>query len=344
MDLHMAKLVTRLREVVDGPGRVSAADEAARPALDAPALLTSEMREALGFSELAERQRQLLSRFGKAVLDVVCGSARPWEPRPRRALLGELLEAGPDQFSGVTYRQFSALLDDAKANGCLPGLSESPEGVFVIEENIAVKLERNKDAKLELARWAAGLVQSGQSVGLDGGSTTLPIATHLAQRMEDGLLVDLHVLTNSLSIAQVFSQLMVEQGWTDDGCPIQLQLAGGLLRANTHATAWEPTAEDGPTGHPFGIQSLDLCFLGANGFTRSSGLTMGADDELRFKRSVMQISSKPYFVADASKHGVVLPVSIATWDDPFTLVTNELDGADELDELALLGRIIEVAS
>ncbi|MCW2761121.1 MAG: hypothetical protein JWR85_1322, partial [Marmoricola sp.] len=50
-----------------------------------------------------------------------------------------------------------------------------------------------------------------------------------------------------------------------------------------------------------------------------------------------------YFIADASKYGVVLPVSIATWDDPFTLITNELDGADELDELALRGRIIEVA-
>ena len=75
-----------------------------------------------------------------------------------------------------------------------------------------------------------------------------------------------------------------------------------------------------------------------------SGVTMGSEAELGFKRLVLEHAKSPYFVADSSKAGISLHVQIADWTDEFTLLTNVLDAQilQELDELVLSGVIVEV--
>lgn len=327
--------------VADSRGRSEVSQERLRPA--------NNFQAVIDFSELASRQRQLLTEFGKAVLDLICRRPDPADPISRRELLAELTVTHGPMFGGVSFRQFSALLEDAKSNGCAPGLSESTAGLFVVEENIAIKLERNKSLKESLAGYAVNLVKSGDVLAMDGGSTTLPIAEGLCARLEEDSLNELCVITNSLAIAQRFSLLMADQGWTDENCPVQLYLAGGMVRANTHATAWgfgKLADTQDLDGQLFGKASgIDICFLGANGFTSGSGLTMAATQELQFKRTAMQSSTTPYFVADSSKFGIALPIVIADWTDSFTLLTNPLEQAGYEDLYALVeqGRVYEVS-
>lgn len=300
------------------------------------------------FSALADAQRRMLTTFGVAVLDFVCQRPDPANPIKRRELLTQLVEASPSVFEGLTARQFESLLDDAKGNGCVPGLVENSDGVFVIEENIAIKLERNTVAKSLIARHAARLVHSGSVVAIDGGSTTLPIVQGLLSAIEAGDLEDIVVVTNSLTGAQAVSEFMADLGWTDESALLTLYLSGGLVRPNTHATTWGDHAERekkelldelSRRGH-----KLDLAFIGGNGFDAASGVTMGTNAELGFKRFALENSTEPYIVADSTKAGISLRVPIASWNDRFTLLTNVLPRTviSSLDELVLAGRIIEV--
>lgn len=340
-------LVQHLRSVLRSSTDPQPSASSAHQGSPVPRIGKEEVAEALSFSDLADRQRKMLGAFGTAVIEFICCRPNPSDPLPRRELLRELSKSLPEVFGGLNYRQFSTLLEDAKASGNVPGLSETALGVFVVEENIAVKLERNRNLKENLARYCVDMLGTEASMGMDGGSTTLPIAEGVCEGLEDGSFDRVHLITNSLSVAQVLNTLMVNQGWTDDNCPATVYLAGGVIRPNTHATAWQPT--DGvrwDMGEVLGDtdKPLDYVFLGANGFHPIGGLTMGSDRELAFKRRLMNLSSRVFFVADVSKAGIQLPVQIATWEEDFVILTNPLPGRirHEFEDLIALGRVIEV--
>ncbi|KQX66297.1 DeoR/GlpR family DNA-binding transcription regulator [Angustibacter sp. Root456] len=302
----------------------------------------------MDFSALADAQRRMLSTFGVAVLDYICQRPNPALPIARRDLLARLTETSPGVFDGLTRRQFEALLDDARANGCAPGLSETAEGLFVVEENIAVKRERNQVAKALIARYAAALVTDGSVVAVDGGSTTLPIVESMLAAVEAGDLEDITIVTNSLTSAQVISEFMTTLGWTDDTALVALHLVGGVVRPNTHATTWGDKVgrevEELLDELGGGDKPIDFGFVGGNGFDLETGITMGSDAELGFKRFVLEHSRAPFVVADSSKAGISLHVKIADWKEPFTLLTNVLPPhvLQRLDELVLSGVITEV--
>lgn len=336
-----------LRSILEFGG-TSADTSPTRPG-SATLLGTSTATAALtSFSALAEAQRKMLSTFGVAVLDFVCQRSDPAAPIRRRDLLTQLIGTAPTVFDGLTPRQFESLLDDAKSNGCVPGLLESADGVYVVEENIAVKLERNTLAKNLIARHAARLVRSGAVVAVDGGSTTLPIVQNLLAAVEAGDLDNIVIVTNSLTNAQAVSEFMSDQGWTDETSMVTLYLAGGYVRPNTHATTWGAWVERETVELRDELErehrSVDISFVGGNGFDLASGVTMGSSAELGFKRFALESSAEPYIVADSSKAGITLQVPIASWDDRFTMLTNVLPHAvvPRLDELILAGRIIEV--
>lgn len=344
--------VAALRSILEPvPGGTDTPPPPPRPGAISPfgvaASLTVEPAPT-SFSALAEAQRKMLMTFGVAVLDFICQRPDPAAPIRRRNLLAELVSAAPTVFEGLTPRQFESLLDDAKLNGCVPGLLESAEGVYVIEENITVKLERNTLAKNLIARHAARLIRSGTVIAVDGGSTTLPIVQNLLAAIEVGDLKDVVVVTNSLTNAQAISEYMSDQGWTDESALLMLYLAGGYVRPNTHATTWGDWVERETNELREQLEreqrSIDIAFVGGNGFDVDSGVTMGTSAELGFKRFAIENAAEPYIVADSSKAGITLQVPIASWDDRFTLLTNVLPHAvvPRLDELVLAGRIIEV--
>ncbi len=303
--------------------------------------------EAISFSDLAEQRRRLLASFGLAILDFIGRQPNPSIPIPRRELLQQLRTAAPQVFGDINFRRFNELLNNAMDGGCAPGLTETPEGVFMMEENIAIKRARNLGAKARIAHHASSLIQSGMLLALDGGSTTQPIAERICDLFEQGEIEDLGIITNSLAIAETFSRLMSTNGWTDDTARLQLYLAGGRVRANTHATAWSDKAAS-RAGilaelEAYGRQ-IDLSFIGGNGFECRSGVTMGSDAELGLKRFVLEHASSTFFVADSSKAGITLPVKIAGWEEAFTVLTDELppQAVENLEELILAGRVVQV--
>jgi DeoR/GlpR family transcriptional regulator of sugar metabolism len=160
-----------------------------------------------------------------------------------------------------------------------PQLPEAEPSHF--DQQIAIREALFLERKIEIARLAATLVEDGQSIALDGGTTTLQIARFL-----DGF-TNLTVVTNSIDAATVLC----------DRPGITILMPGGVLRGVTrslvgpHAVEW------------LGNRWVDVAFLGATGVTLDQGATNSNPFEIEVQEAIVKHARRVIVVADASKIG-----------------------------------------
>lgn len=280
---------------------------------------------ASSLSQLMEQQNKLLSDFGAEVLRFLSSRSCPTEPMRVDEIAAGM--AATNNMVGVVPRpQFNRLLADIINHGFAPGLVKIGGGYAIVEDHISFKLTRGRDLKREIARAAAALVKSGAKIGLDGGSTTLPIAEELVVGLESEELGDITVVTNSLPVAQVFADFVERHGWSDNESPVQILIATGQIRAVTKAIAAvgdTRCAEQSLRLLTESLGGLDYCFVGGNGVTLIDGITMPTVIELPLKKQFLSAAREPFIVADVTKFGHRFPVKIAGWNERLTLLTNK---------------------
>ena len=159
-----------------------------------------------------------------------------------------------------------------------------------VELNIFTKLEMNKDAKERIARKAAGLVEDGDTIFLDPSSTTYLMIPFLAGK-------DITVLTNGMSH---INQLVA--------LDIPCIMVGGSIKKTTNSCIGPITETTLRTLY------FSKCFLGANGFSITSGITNHDINERVIKLLALNNSCQPYFLIDHTKYGIVTMVQIANLD------------------------------
>ena len=145
------------------------------------------------------------------------------------------------------------------------------------EPTIKDKSTRNLEEKDSIAKLAASLIQDGDSVYLDAGTTTFQMIRYLQDK-------NIVAVTNGLTLVEELN----EHG-------ITVYLTGGLLKPRTGAFIGAQT-----------IQSLknyrfDVCFLGVNGFHPEMGYTTPDPEEAAVKRLASSLASESYVLADHSK-------------------------------------------
>lgn len=183
--------------------------------------------------------------------------------------------------------------------GALPAETTTTEPTF------AEKTTRNLAEKVAIAHLAATLVQDGESIILDAGTTTLEIARQLRQRR------NLTVITNAFNIAAEFGD-----------CPgIEVIVTGGTVKGNTLALVG-PLTEQTLAG-----VNVDRVFLAANGIDLDRGITTPTQAEAAVKRKMIDCARQVILVADHTKFGKVAFATIAPLTRAQTLVTDQgLDG------------------
>jgi DeoR family transcriptional regulator of aga operon len=134
--------------------------------------------------------------------------------------------------------------------------------------------------KLRIAATAAGMVQEGQVVILDSGTTTTEIAKALRS------FHNLTIVTNAVNIAAELS-----------GTSLEVILTGGTLRKNSFSLVG-PIAEE--TLHRL---NADLLFLGVDGFDVHYGLSTPNLLEAKVNRAMVEVAKRKVAVCDASKFG-----------------------------------------
>jgi len=154
------------------------------------------------------------------------------------------------------------------------------------------------DEKRALGRAGAALVQPGQVVILDGGTTSLQVVQHLP------LTLRATVVTHSPSIAVALAgHAQIEV----------LMLGGRLFRhsmVNVGASVVEAAAR----------LRADLYLMGVTGVHATAGLTTGDFEEAAVKRALHQRSAETVVLASADKLGAASPFTIAPLSDIAALV------------------------
>ncbi|MDX2006597.1 MAG: DeoR/GlpR family DNA-binding transcription regulator [Meiothermus sp.] len=164
------------------------------------------------------------------------------------------------------------------------------------------------EAKRRIGKTAASLVEPGQTVILDAGSTALEAARFLEAR-------PLTVITNSLDIAQSL----------EASPQLTLLLTGG---------EWDPKVRH--FGGEAALTTLrlfraDWCFLGVSGVHPKAGITSAYGDNAAVKRAMVTAADRVVALADASKLGEIAPHFVAGLGEVFAVATEDAAKGRELE-------------
>jgi len=164
----------------------------------------------------------------------------------------------------------------------------------------------NLDAKRAIAVEARGLVEDGDTILLDTGTTTLELA-HLLKACRD-----LTVVTNDLEIARVL----------EDTVGVQVALLGGMLRKGYHCTL-------GPVSVRMAQDlRVDKAFLATNSLSFEAGATTPDIHQAETKRAMIAIARKVVFLCDSSKIGRESFARFADLDEMGILITEHISDDD----------------
>lgn len=155
-------------------------------------------------------------------------------------------------------------------------------------------------AKRAIGHAAAQLVNDGDSLILDVGSTVLELARAIRGR------ADLTAVTWSLPIAFEISR---ESG-------IRVVVTGGVLRHGEFSLIGG-TAEDA-----LATVNCDLAFIGVAGLNVAAGLTEYNPDDARVKLAAIRAARRTVVLADASKMRKVAFSTVSALKDIDVLVTD----------------------
>jgi DeoR family fructose operon transcriptional repressor len=176
--------------------------------------------------------------------------------------------------------------------------------------------------KKRIAAAALGLVEDGDTIILDTGTTTIELARLLGQRQ------DITTVTNDLSIA-----LALEEHPT-----VRVLFMGGIVRRRYHCTViYGPAGRDILAG-----LSVDKAFMAANSFSAEKGASTPDINHAETKKLMMSIAAKVILLVDASKMGRSSFALFAPLESIDTIVTDAM-GADERARLEENGVAVVVA-
>jgi len=199
-----------------------------------------------------------------------------------------------------------------------PGSAES-------EPSFEESSDTLSEEKAAIARAAAALVASGDSIIIDVGTTTTAVARALTKRSD---LHDVVVFTNGLTIA----------GELEHAIPrFTVILTGGKLRPHQHSLV-----------NPMGSGVLDqinvtTAFIGCNGIHPTDGVTNINLPEAQIKTRMIKASHRAIVVADGSKVGTVSVARFAHITDVDELITTASAPTEFLDQIRDLGVRVTVA-
>ena len=219
--------------------------------------------------------------------------------------------------SGVTIRNDLAFLE-AK------NLIHRTRGGAIKQTKVAMDLAWNEktrkfsEQKKRIGKKAVELIQDGDTIILDSGTTT----TEIAKRLNS--FKNLTVITHALNIA---TELAGNKG-------IQIIMPGGILRENDFSLIGS-LAEQNLRDY-----FCDKLFLGVSGFDTLYGISTPSVSETRLNRVMIEIARETIVVTDSSKFGKRCLAFIMAVDKIQQVVTD--DGILEKDRQNLLRQNVDL--
>lgn len=171
----------------------------------------------------------------------------------------------------------------------------------LIEPSYSEKIERNIETKGKIGKYAANLIDDGDCIYLDAGTSTYEMIKYIDKK-------NIVVVTNGLK----HIDMLIEMG-------VKSYVVGGEVKAVTKAIVGTNALKD------LENYRFDKCFIGINGIHSEFGLTTPDPKEAVLKESAIKLSKESYVLADDSKFGEVTFVKVSDIKD-VAIVTNEKPG------------------
>ncbi|WP_318504354.1 DeoR/GlpR family DNA-binding transcription regulator [Bacillus sp. T3] len=167
------------------------------------------------------------------------------------------------------------------------------------EMSMTEKSSKNLQMKKEIAHFAAGLVEEGDCIYLDAGSTIFEMIPFLPDNIV--------VVTNGL----MHVSPIMEKG-------IDLFLVGGQAKKKTGAIIGR--------GALLSLENyrFDKCFMGVNGIHPQYGYTTPDQEEAMIKQKAIELSREAFVLADDSKFSEIAFAKIADLHEA-VIITNEMN-------------------
>jgi DeoR family transcriptional regulator, fructose operon transcriptional repressor len=172
------------------------------------------------------------------------------------------------------------------------------------ELTVSEKTSKSLHEKSVIARYAASLVEEGDCIFLDAGTTTLGMVEFLPE-------IDIVIVTNGLTHVDA----LLQKGF-------KTYIVGGSVKPTTKAMIGSGANES--------LQKyrFDKAFLGTNGVHPQYGYTTPDPEEAQIKKTAIELSREAMVLADDTKFGEIAFSKIADLEKA-TVITNGT--TDDLD-------------
>lgn len=216
--------------------------------------------------------------------------------------------------SQITIRKDLELLHSDGRVHRTHGGALTVESGALLDPTLREKEKLHRKEKLRIAEAAARMVQEGESVLLDSGTT----ATAVARALRD--FRHLTVITNAVNIAAELS-----------GTQVEVILTGGSVRKNSFSLVG-PLAEE-----TLRQLSADILFLGVDGFDTKIGLSTPNLLEAKVNKVMVEVARKTVAVCDSSKFGRRAMSNIVPISAVHQVITDKHIGKTDLSNLKEAG-------
>jgi len=183
--------------------------------------------------------------------------------------------------------------------------------------DLAARRSVSPDEKVAIGRAAAAMIQAGQVVFLDGGTTTLEIVRSLST----SLLAT--IVTHSPTVAVALADHAAE-----------VILVGGRLFRHSMVTVGAAARDE------IGRIRADIYFMGVTGMHPEVGLTTGDAEEAAIKRAIVQASGETVVLASPEKLGAASPFVVVPLADASVILTTQSVSEEQLAPYARAGLTI----
>ncbi len=200
--------------------------------------------------------------------------------------------------------------------GALRLNSTSSEAPFSVRE------VSYREEKTRIGEFAAQLVRPGETIFVDGGTTTECMLPYLANK------TNITVVTYGLNIAARLA------GYEH----ITVIVVGGTLHHRSLTIGGMLALE---SLHAYSMR-FHYTFLAASGVSVEGGITNASFEEIPMKRRAIEAAQQTILLADSSKVGVVAAGLIAPVQKVHRLVTDVKASAREIEGLRQLGVIVDL--
>lgn len=196
---------------------------------------------------------------------------------------------------------------------------------YALEVNEARLTERfgvQSREKEAIGRAAAGMIGDGETIMIDGGTTTFQVCRHLHDKR--------NLTVVSCALTNLWQELASKSN-------LQIFLTGGFLRSESFSLVGE--VAENVVGSFRGTKAM----LGIDGISFENGFTAVNFLEAAVKRRMVEASQELVIVSDHTKFGKVCPIPVAPISRASTLVTDAGVSPDDVDRLRAAGVRVVIA-